>query len=153
MTRHVFPWLAAMLLSLATSAGIAAPGVTDTTITLGQSAPLTGPASQQGIEMRDGALAYFDYINGKGGVAGRKIVLKTLDDAANTERAASNTRQLIAQDGVFALFGYVGIEPGSLAHGGTGKPAFFRPADRRRVATHAVPPECFQYPRWQCAGR
>lgn len=115
MTRHVFPWLAAMLLSLATTASIAAPGVTDTTITLGQSAPLTGPASQQGIEMRDGALAYFGYVNSKGGVAGRKIVLKTLDDGANTERAASNTRQLIAQDGVFALFGYVGIEPSKAA--------------------------------------
>lgn len=115
MTRHVYSWLAALLLSCASSAGSAAPGVTDTAITLGQSAPLTGPASQQGIEMRDGALAYFDYINSKGGIAGRKIVLKTLDDGANTERAASNTRQLIEQDGVFALFGYVGIEPSKAA--------------------------------------
>lgn len=115
MNRHVFPWLVAVLLSLTTIAGKAATGVTDTTIVVGQSAPLTGPASQQGIEMRDGALAYFDYINSKGGVAGRKIVLKTLDDAANTERAANNTRQLIAQDGVFALFGYVGIEPSRAA--------------------------------------
>jgi branched-chain amino acid transport system substrate-binding protein len=86
----------------------AEPGVTSSTITLGQSAALTGPAKELGREMRDGALAYFDYINSQGGVNGRKIVLKTLDDGYEADRAAVNTKKLVDQEGVFALFGYVG---------------------------------------------
>lgn len=103
-------WLAAAA-ALATLAGVPAAraetGVTDRTIVLGQSAALSGASGQLGTEMRDGALAYFDHINAKGGVAGRKIVLKTLDDGYEPERAAANTRQLIS-GGAFALFGYVG---------------------------------------------
>lgn len=83
-------------------------GVTATTITLGQSAALTGPAKELGEGMRDGALAYFNSINAQGGVHGRKIVLKTLDDSYEAERAAANTKQLIDPDHAFALFGYVG---------------------------------------------
>lgn len=86
----------------------AAPGVTATTITIGQSAALTGPSTNLGKEMREGALAYFDEVNRQGGVHGRKIVLKTVDDAYDAERAAKNTIQLIEKDGVFALFGYAG---------------------------------------------
>lgn len=98
-----------MLLTLAAAlpAG-ATPGVTATTIVLGQSAALTGPSAQLGTEMREGALAWFDHVNKKGGIAGRKIVLTTLDDAYDAERAGKNTRQLVQQDDVFALFGYVG---------------------------------------------
>jgi ABC-type branched-subunit amino acid transport system substrate-binding protein len=58
--------------------------------------------------MRDGAQAYFDHVNAQGGIYGRKIVLKTLDDGYEAERAAANTKQLIEQDHAFALFGYVG---------------------------------------------
>ncbi len=83
-------------------------GVTATTITLGQSAALSGAAKELGEGMRDGARAYFDAINAQGGVYGRKIVLKTLDDSYEAERAAANTKQLIEQDRAFALFGYVG---------------------------------------------
>lgn len=83
-------------------------GVTNSTITLGQSAALTGPAQELGKNMRSGALAYFDYINAKGGVFGRRIVLQSLDDGYEADRAAANTKQLIEQDGVFSLFGYVG---------------------------------------------
>jgi ABC-type branched-subunit amino acid transport system substrate-binding protein len=106
-------WPSAVLISLmATLAFVApsraAPGVTPTTIVVGQSAALTGPSAQLGTEMRDGALAYFDHINSKGGVNGRKIVLKTLDDGYEPDRAAANTKQLIQDEKVFALFGYVG---------------------------------------------
>src|SRR5947209_6583613 len=83
-------------------------GVTDSEVVLGQSAPLSGPAEQLGKDMRLGAKLYFDSVNAKGGVNGRKIVLKTLDDGYEATRAAANTRKLIQEDRVFALFGYVG---------------------------------------------
>ncbi|MDQ2821154.1 MAG: ABC transporter substrate-binding protein [Pseudomonadota bacterium] len=107
-----------MVLSIGATAVMpahAAPGVTPDGILVGQSAPLSGPSANLGMEMRDGALAWFDHVNSQGGVNGRKIVLKTLDDGADAERAASNTAQLIDSDGVFALFGYVGIGPSKAA--------------------------------------
>ncbi len=76
-------------------------------IVLGQSVALSGPASELGREMQFGAQIYFDSINAAGGVRGRKIVLKTLDDGYEPSRAEANTRRLIDDD-VLALFGYVG---------------------------------------------
>ena len=102
---------AACLLAAAglfSSAAFAENGVTSDTIVLGQSVALTGPAAALGIEMRAGAKLYFDYVNSKGGVSGRKIQLVTLDDGYEPARAAPNTRKLIEEHKVFALFGYVG---------------------------------------------
>ncbi|HZZ93195.1 MAG TPA: ABC transporter substrate-binding protein [Usitatibacter sp.] len=101
------PLLAALALALACVTA-SAQGVNDTEILLGQSAALSGPASQLGANMRDGAMLYFDQVNAHGGVHGRKIVLKTLDDGYEGTRAAANTRKLIEDERVFALFGYVG---------------------------------------------
>ncbi|MDB5727858.1 MAG: Extracellular ligand-binding receptor [Noviherbaspirillum sp.] len=94
-----------LLVSLTCHAEI---GVSNDLITLGQSAALTGPAQELGKGMRDGAKAYFDHVNAAGGIHGRKIVLQTLDDGYEADRAAANTKQLIERDGAFALFGYVG---------------------------------------------
>jgi ABC-type branched-subunit amino acid transport system substrate-binding protein len=58
--------------------------------------------------MQLGATLYFNAVNANGGVNGRKIVLKTLDDGYEATRAADNTKKLITEDRVFALFGYVG---------------------------------------------
>ena len=99
--------MAALALALAATTAMA-QGVTDSEIVLGQSAALSGPAAQLGKDMRDGAMLYFEHVNASGGVHGRKIVLKTLDDGYEGTRAADNTRKLINDDRVFALFGYVG---------------------------------------------
>jgi len=96
------------LAALAASGVALAQGVTDAEIVLGQSAPLSGPAEQLGRDMRQGALLYFNKLNARGGVNGRRVELKTLDDGYEPPRAAENTRRLIDQDRVFALFGYVG---------------------------------------------
>ncbi len=79
----------------------------DTKIILGQSAPFTGPAAQLGIQFFEGAKLYFDGVNAKGGVNGKTIELRKLDDGYEPERTATNTKQFIS-DGVFALFGYIG---------------------------------------------
>ncbi len=99
--------MASLALALTVSVK-AETGVTDHSIVIGQSVVLSGPSAELGQEMRDGAKAYFDYVNSQGGVNGRKIELKTLDDGYEPARAVENTKKLISQENVFALFGYVG---------------------------------------------
>jgi len=86
-------------------------GITDTTITLGMSAPLSGPNAAYGLDMRHTIAAYFDSVNKAGGVHGRKLALEVLDDGYETERAVANTRSLIKDKGVFALLGFYGSSP------------------------------------------
>lgn len=83
-------------------------GVSADTITLGQSAAFSGPAKDLGVEMRDGALLAFNEFNRQGGAHGRKIKLISYDDGYEPDRAVSNTKKLINDDKVFALFGAVG---------------------------------------------
>lgn len=97
---------AALLPGQASAQG--SPGVTANKILLGQSAALTGPAAQLGIQMRNGIKAYLNYVNEKGGVHGRRIELITLDDGYEPSRSAPNTKKLIEEVKVFALIGYVG---------------------------------------------
>lgn len=82
-------------------------GVKDNVIVLGQSAAFSGPAQQLGLQYHLGAMACFEAVNAKGGVHGRKIELRRLDDGYDPQRCEANTRQLL-QENVFALFGYVG---------------------------------------------
>ena len=82
-------------------------------IVLGQSAAFTGPAAQLGIQFNRGAMVWFDQLNAQGGVGGKTIELRKMDDGYEPERCAANTRKLIDED-VFALFGYIGT-PTSLA--------------------------------------
>jgi branched-chain amino acid transport system substrate-binding protein len=83
-------------------------GVTATTVTIGQSVSLSGPTGSLGQEMQAGAVAYFDYINKHGGINGRTILFKTLDDGYEVERTVANVKTLIEHDHVFALFGLRG---------------------------------------------
>ena len=92
-----------------------AQGVSADRVVLGQSVALSGPAAELGIQMRNGARAYFDHVNENGGVHGRKIELITLDDGYEPARTVPNTKRLIEQDRVFALFGYVGTPTSAAA--------------------------------------
>jgi branched-chain amino acid transport system substrate-binding protein len=82
-------------------------------IVIGQSAAFSGPASALGEQFRIGAQLVFDRVNARGGVGGRPVELRSLDDGYEPARCAENTRKLI-EEGAFALFGYVGT-PTSLA--------------------------------------
>jgi branched-chain amino acid transport system substrate-binding protein len=89
------------------------PGITDKEIKLGGSYPFSGPASAYRA-IADGAKAQFAYVNSQGGVDGRKITFKTLDDAYEPPKAVANARRLIEQEQVFALFNTLGT-PNNLA--------------------------------------
>jgi ABC-type branched-subunit amino acid transport system substrate-binding protein len=86
---------------------------TSSKIILGQSAPFSGPAAQLGIQFHQGAKVWFDQLNAQGGVGGKSIELRKMDDGYEPERCVANTRKMIEED-VFALFGYIGT-PTSLA--------------------------------------
>ena len=85
-----------------------APGITPTTINIGSHQPLTGPAAPGYSEIAPASNAYFQYVNAHGGVYGRKIVYKYLDDAYNPTTTASVVRQLVLQDNVYAVFNGLG---------------------------------------------
>jgi ABC-type branched-subunit amino acid transport system substrate-binding protein len=85
-----------------------APGITPTTITIGSHQPLTGPAAPGYSEIAPASNAYFQYVNANGGVYGRKIVYKYLDDGYNPTTTASVVRQLVLQDNVYAIFNGLG---------------------------------------------
>ena len=84
------------------------PGFTDDTVRFGQSAALSGPASALGQGMELGIQAAFKEANDAGGVHGRQLQLKTLDDRYETELAFAQTRRLIENESVFGLIGAVG---------------------------------------------
>ena len=77
-------------------------------VVFGQSAALSGPASELGTGMRLGLESAFAEVNANGGVHGRHLVLRSLDDSYEPEAAVANTRELIDEHDVFALVGAVG---------------------------------------------
>jgi len=98
----------------AAAAAMALPALAQSSrIVLGQSAAFSGPAAQLGIQMNAGARIYFNALNSQGGVHGRTVELRTLDDGYEPDRCKANTERFINDD-VFGLFGYVGT-PTALA--------------------------------------
>ena len=85
----------------------------DARLVLGQSAAFSGPAMQLGTQFHAGAKLHFDQLNARGGVNGRQIEIRHLDDGYEPDRCKANTERLI-RDEVLALFGYIGT-PTSLA--------------------------------------
>jgi len=104
----------ASLAGAAASLALPAWAQSDRRIVLGQSCALSGPAAQLGVQMNRGARIFFDRLNAEGGVGGRTVELRVLDDGYEPDRCAANTDALIRKEGAFALFGYVGT-PTSLA--------------------------------------
>ena len=84
-------------------------------IVIGQSAGYTGRTSSSVREFMEGAQAWFEAVNKKGGIAGRKIYLTTLDDGYLPELVAENTKRLIDEEKAVALFGYFGDAPVNVA--------------------------------------
>jgi branched-chain amino acid transport system substrate-binding protein len=84
-------------------------GITSNSILLGVTIAQSGPAAAYGT-IANAANAYFTYINGQGGVNGRKITYKIVDDGYNPAQTVPLTKQLVEQDKVFAMFGGLGTQ-------------------------------------------
>lgn len=87
------------------TAGEAEGGGSDDPIVIGISLPLTGDFSEPGKGVERGYEAWRDIVNENGGLLGRQVELKILDDQSNADRVVSDYESLIAQDGVDLVFG------------------------------------------------
>ncbi|MEV6219191.1 ABC transporter substrate-binding protein [Nocardia sp. NPDC051833] len=88
-------------------------GITDTAIKLGGVYPLSGPASAYS-EVPKGIKAYFDYVNAEqGGIGGRKVEYLVRDDGYQPPKTVEETRRLVEQDQVFAVFQTLGTATSS----------------------------------------
>jgi branched-chain amino acid transport system substrate-binding protein len=101
-------WLVLFCGALLSFAATAEPGVGADTLRLGQSTSLSGPLGDLGQEILKGSKVYFDALNARGGVNGRKIVLVSNDDAYDSKKTVENVGAFIKDDATFALFGTFG---------------------------------------------
>jgi ABC-type branched-subunit amino acid transport system substrate-binding protein len=110
------------------------PGISDDAILIGSSSALTGHASFLGSQYTLGSKVWFNEVNAAGGIHGRRIDFLTYDDAYEPDKTVANSRRLIAEDGVFMLFDYVGT------------PTSVQIIDRCRGAENPVPPQYVSCP-------
>lgn len=114
IARGLFPVFAAA--ALVVSAGVGAePGVAAGTILIGHSAGLTGNLAERVNPAVGAANLYFDEVNRKGGVNGRRIRFLSLDDKGETPNTIANTKRLIEQEEVFAILLATGAGPATAA--------------------------------------
>ena len=108
--RNTCSWLciAGALLTLSPTPLHAEDGVFKNKIVFGQVAALNGPAQALGQGMREGILAAFEQANRGGGVGGRQLELKSIDDSYEPEKTIEATNKAIKDEKVFALLGAVG---------------------------------------------
>ena len=86
------------------------PGASDTAIKVGQTIPLSGPASAYAVIGKTQA-AYMRMVNDQGGVNGRKIDLIQYDDAYSPPKTVEQTRRLVESDDVLLTFQIIGTAP------------------------------------------
>ena len=96
--------------AMTAGSAIADDGISPTEVIIGGTDPFSGPASAYGA-VGKGSQAYFQYINDHGGVNGRKITYKDMDDGYSPPQTVQVTRQLVEDDKVFAMFATLGTAP------------------------------------------
>ena len=105
-----------MAAGLMLTAGVNAEnGVSDNEILLGQSCALKGPARALGTGMQEGLNVYFDKVNANGGINGRQIKLKTVNDGYEPDKCTKATNMLIEKANVFLMIGGVGTPTAKVA--------------------------------------
>jgi ABC-type branched-subunit amino acid transport system substrate-binding protein len=101
---HAWAAILLALLTGVTPVRAADPGLSDREIVVGQNLTLQGGKNAYGVAAQQGIKVYIDSVNAMGGVNGRRIVLKTLDDGGKNDAAEANARKLV-DEGAFLLFG------------------------------------------------
>jgi ABC-type branched-subunit amino acid transport system substrate-binding protein len=99
--------LCALAASPAMAEGKYGPGASDTEIKLGQTMPYSGPVSSWAPSGKT-QMAFFEMLNSKGGINGRKVRLLSLDDGYLPPKTLEQTRKLVESDNVLAIVGNIG---------------------------------------------
>lgn len=107
-TRFLSYFLGMVGCAIALHAQASEIGVSDQEVVLGQSLGLSGPLAQMAPDIANGGKAYFDAVNAKGGVHGRKIRTVVVDDGYDPATSLKTVRQLIDDEHVFALYSLTG---------------------------------------------
>jgi branched-chain amino acid transport system substrate-binding protein len=105
--RTLFAILVALISLSAISQRAREQGVTDTEIRIGNVMPYTGPL-RDFSSIGKAEAAYFDMINERGGINGRRVRFISYDDNSDPSSALDLTRRLVEQDGVLLMFGSFG---------------------------------------------
>jgi ABC-type branched-subunit amino acid transport system substrate-binding protein len=92
-----------------------ARGIGEHEVVLGMSSPFTGANRELGRNMRTGVEAAFEAVNAAGGIHGRRLRLVAVDDGYEPARTGAAMRQLVEQDGVFAVIGNVGTPTAAIS--------------------------------------
>ena len=87
------------------------PGITARLVTVGSHQPLTGPTSPGNSEVAAATAAFFQYVDGHGGVGGRQIAYRDENDAGNATDALTAVRRMVDQEKVFAVVNGYGTAP------------------------------------------
>jgi branched-chain amino acid transport system substrate-binding protein len=118
MTNHNRLWQVPVLASAAVAValvagcaskggGASAPtgGSSSTQLVIGASVSLTGDFSDSGKAVQRGYQLWADTVNAKGGILGRKVQLKIVNDASSPTQVVTNYQNLINKDHVDLTFG------------------------------------------------
>ena len=103
--RHLMAAMATSLLLIGPSARAADPGMTDTEITIGMFAPMSGPLASFGFDPLQAAKMWYEETNKKGGIHGRKIKVVAEDDKCNPNEAVAVVKKLVTVDKTFIVNG------------------------------------------------
>lgn len=88
------------------------PGVTDDSVLICSYQPMTGKVSSY-FRMGKGADAWFKHINDKGGINGRKIEYRMIDDKYEPARTKTAVKRFVERDNCFAIVSPLGSAPTS----------------------------------------
>ena len=102
----------ALVVLLGAAPALAGEGVSASEIVLGCSTSLSGPRAFGGVQTtKFGVDLYLRVVNDAGGIQGRKVRTVYYDDAGTPDKAVTNTRKLVEQDGVLAVIVPQGERP------------------------------------------
>lgn len=85
-----------------------AQGVTETTVTVGNTAAISGAYAPVGAPYNAGIKAYFEKVNEAGGINGREIKFVHQDDEFDPAKGKAALQSLVEDEKVFALVGHFG---------------------------------------------
>lgn len=110
--KILFTLFSVSLIILVCGKGWAEVGVTERSILVGCSNSFSGPLAFTGTELvKYGIEIYFNHINERGGIHGRKLIHKSYDDGYDPTKAVANTKRLVEEDKVFCILSPQGTSP------------------------------------------